>query len=160
MLYNPDFPPEKERQDTVIFPEGSDELLAPILRIYTEVLPQVASTAIFEVTVTVENSTLFSLSELRLEGGSNTLVRLVSLPFFEQVRQLGRLEARQKSSRQLFRYRWEAGSGPLEQAMIEFRISGQLEYAGTHPVNLLVLVGLMPASARCHQFNLTSFFPL
>src|SRR5205823_10079130 len=114
MLYNADFPPEKERQDKVILPEGSAELLAPILRIYTEVMPQVASTTIFEVTITLENSTLFSLTEIRLEGGSTGLARLVSLPFFEPVRQLGRLEARQKSSRQLFRYRWEPAAGSLE----------------------------------------------
>lgn len=155
MMHETNHPPEKERQNSYPYSETIQNLLDPILKVYIEVGLHAESKTIFEVAVTFENLTAFSLLELRLEAGNSPVAHLVSLPFFEPVRQLGRLEARQKSARQLFRYRWEPAAGPLEQAIIEFRLSGQPDDPGAPALSLVILSGLASGASREHLFKLT-----
>jgi hypothetical protein len=146
-------PFEKQGKDSFTL---ANPLFEQTIKIYLDIAPYGDSKTTYEVAVIIENETVFTLSELRLEAKSNLAARLLSLPFFEQIRQLGSLGPFQKSRRQLFRVRWETSAGPLEQAIIEFRIFGQPERSGLKPVELLVVTCLAAQSSRLQNFKLLS----
>jgi hypothetical protein len=101
-----------------------------------------STNAILELEVIVENQTDFDLVELKLEGCEGEAVRLLTLPFFDNVRQLGELKPHQKSTAQLFRFRRHT-SADNSQATVIFKLFGQLQatarsFATSISVSLLI----------------------
>lgn len=93
------------------------------VKIGANVIANPQNTEVLELEVFVENQTEHDLQELKLEGSEGEAVRLLTLPFFENIRQLGRLKPHQKSLAQLFRFRRNP-AGENNQATIIFKLFG------------------------------------